>query len=430
MGKRITNEEFIKRMKDINPNILILSEYLGSHSYVKCKCLKDNNIWDTMATNLLSGRGCPQCSINNHQRTNTEYVKLLHIINPNLIALEPYVQNKIPIKHKCIIDGCIFTTKPSTILSGHGCPVCAGNKHKTTDDYKKELNIIYPNIIPMEEYINTGTKIKHKCLIHNYEWHISPNCLLTGGNCPICSGALLTHDVYCERVKLINPNIEVIDEYINSSTSIKHRCKKDEYVWYSTPNSILSGKGCPKCYGNIKKTHEQFIEEFSLINSDIIILGKYNGANTKIKCQCKKDGCIWYPSPSKLLLGTGCPICKNSKGERKISEWFDKYKIDFISQYSFCDLKYKKKGILKFDFAIFNKENKLTCLYEYDGIQHYEPIDYAGKGKEWAIDSFKKTKIRDIIKNNYCKNNNIKLIRIPYWEFNNIEYILERELVL
>ena len=430
MGKRITNEEFIKRMKDVNPNILIQSEYLGSHSYIKCKCLRDNNIWEALATNLLSGKGCPRCSFDKHQRTNAEYIKLLHEINPNLIALESYTYNNIPIKHKCIIDGCIFTTKPSTIISGHGCPECAGNKYKTTEEYLRELNIIHPNIVPIEEYVNTGTKIKHKCLIHNYEWDISPNCLLTGGNCPICSGALLTHEVYVERVKLINPNIEIIDRYINASTPIKHRCKIDDYVWYPTPNSILGGKGCPKCYGNIKKTHEQFMDEFKLINPNIIILGEYNGANTKIKCKCKKDGCIWYPMPSKLLIGVGCPICKKSKGESRCSKWFNINNIDFVSQYSFDDLKYKKQGTLKFDFAIFNKQNELICLCEYDGIQHYKPVDYAGKGKEWAIDNLKKTKLRDAIKNKYCETNNIKLIRIPYWEFNNIEYLLKRELAL
>ena len=56
---------------------------------------------------------------------------------------------------------------------------------------------------------------------------------------------------------------------------------------------------------------------------------------------------------------------------------------------------------------------------EYDGQQHYKPIEKFGVEK-----AFEKTKFRDVIKNNYCKDNNINLLRIPYWDYNNIEKIL------
>ena len=63
----------------------------------------------------------------------------------------------------------------------------------------------------------------------------------------------------------------------------------------------------------------------------------------------------------------------------------------------------------------------IVCI-EYDGIQHFEPIERFG-GKE----EFSRTKIRDNIKTQYCKDNNIKLIRIPYWDFDNIEMILKKQ---
>jgi len=62
-------------------------------------------------------------------------------------------------------------------------------------------------------------------------------------------------------------------------------------------------------------------------------------------------------------------------------------------------------------------------LIEYDGIQHFKPIKYFG-GEE----KFKFQQKTDFIKNEYCKNNNIKLLRIPYWEFDNIKLILAKEL--
>ncbi|MFA5559251.1 MAG: hypothetical protein WDA59_07370, partial [Methanofastidiosum sp.] len=74
---------------------------------------------------------------------------------------------------------------------------------------------------------------------------------------------------------------------------------------------------------------------------------------------------------------------------------------------------------LLFDFAIF-REDKLECLLEYDGQFHYLPIN----GQSKLIYQ----RINDSIKNKYCKNNNIKLIRIPYWENKNIHFILKEQL--
>jgi hypothetical protein len=68
---------------------------------------------------------------------------------------------------------------------------------------------------------------------------------------------------------------------------------------------------------------------------------------------------------------------------------------------------------------------EFNIIVEFDGIQHYEPIDFFG-GKE----SFIKQVRNDEIKNEYCLKNNIKLLRIPYWEFRNIESILSKELNL
>ena len=77
-----------------------------------------------------------------------------------------------------------------------------------------------------------------------------------------------------------------------------------------------------------------------------------------------------------------------------------------------------------YDFAIF-KNNQLQCIIEYDGVLHFERDDYHGWNN---IENWEKTKKNDIIKNNYCEQNNIKLIRIPYTDFEKIsaEYLLER----
>lgn len=104
--------------------------------------------------------------------------------------------------------------------------------------------------------------------------------------------------------------------------------------------------------------------------------------------------------------------------EKKIiAKYLDNKNIKYERQYKFDDCRSKDK--LPFDFYIPSK----NIVIEYDGKQHYEIVDYFG-----GFDDFVGTKIRDTIKTIYCKENNIKLIRIPYWDFDKIEEILEKEL--
>jgi len=119
-----------------------------------------------------------------------------------------------------------------------------------------------------------------------------------------------------------------------------------------------------------------------------------------------------------------CPECQHSLGENMIAQYLVFKNIIYIFQHKFLNCKYKH--VLKFDFYLTDYN---TCI-EYQGIHHYEPVDFAGRGKEWAEQQFEKQKIKDQIKRDYCKMNNIKLIEIPYWDFDNIEQILSKELDL
>ena len=123
-------------------------------------------------------------------------------------------------------------------------------------------------------------------------------------------------------------------------------------------------------------------------------------------------------SLGKFKDGRRCPKCKKSKGEIEISKILDLYNIKYEEEYRFENCKFKYT--LPFDFYLPEYN---TCI-EYDGIQHFYIIEQFG-----GLDGFISSKIRDTIKNIYCENNNIKLIRIPYWEFNNIETIINEELV-
>lgn len=62
MSRRKTHEEFVEEMKIANPNILILEKYKSTHEHILCMCRLDGHKWSSMPSNLLRGKGCPVCS--------------------------------------------------------------------------------------------------------------------------------------------------------------------------------------------------------------------------------------------------------------------------------------------------------------------------------------------------------------------------------
>lgn len=111
-----------------------------------------------------------------------------------------------------------------------------------------------------------------------------------------------------------------------------------------------------------------------------------------------------------------CRKCSRtvSVGEIEIEKILKKYNVNFVKEFSLPNRQ-------RFDFYIEN----LKIAIEYNGIQHYKVVDFFG-GEEGFIQNQQ----RDEQKRQYCKDNDIKLIEIPYWDFNSIEKILTRELNL
>lgn len=142
----------------------------------------------------------------------------------------------------------------------------------------------------------------------------------------------------------------------------------------------------------------------------------YDGSFWKCKCEC---GNFITTSGKRLRSGKALSCgCLSSKGEEKISLLLQKEGINFVRQYSFKNCLTENGYPCRFDFGIL-KNDKLSYLIEYDGVQHFEDSN-------WDL---KKNQLRDKIKNEYCYDNNIPLIRIPYTILNKIsidDLILER----
>jgi very-short-patch-repair endonuclease len=206
--------------------------------------------------------------------------------------------------------------------------------------------------------------------------------------------------------------------YINDATKVCIICYKHKEFWQS-PNSHLQGHGCKKCKVELNShkkllSTEQFIEKANKIHNNLYDYSKvkYQGIFNKVIIICKKHG-EFIQSPNKHInCKQGCPKCKLSKSELLIEQYLKEHNINFIPQKQFKECKNIKP--LPFDFYLPDYN---TCI-EYDGELHYEiSRKFARKN---ALEKLKLTQLRDNIKTFYCKQNKINLLRIPYWNKNNI----------
>jgi very-short-patch-repair endonuclease len=163
-----------------------------------------------------------------------------------------------------------------------------------------------------------------------------------------------------------------------------------------------------------RKTNEQFINESNIVHDNKYNYDKIDYIKNQIKviitCPIHGD---FKQTPLSHLQGSGCPNCNESKGEKEISKFLDKYEILYYRQHKFSDC--KNIFPLPFDFYI----PSLRICIEFDGKQHYEPMSFFG-----GVESFNKLKTNDKIKNDYCEENYINLIRIKYDQIDNIYQIL------
>ena len=159
------------------------------------------------------------------------------------------------------------------------------------------------------------------------------------------------------------------------------------------------------------------------INPDEEETLKHKNGHLYWKCKCLNCGkeVSINGSDARAGLTISCGCSRSSRGEILIRNFLDNNNYQYKEQYSFSDL-YGNNKPLKFDFAIFNNE-KIFTLIEFQGEQHYVAKDFFG-GEE----QLKRQQEYDQEKRDYCKNNNIKLLEIPYTEIENIDNILIKEL--
>ena len=400
--------QFINEMSKVNSNIVVLGEYVNSHTHIKCICKKCNYTWNATPTSLLSGSGCPNCSKSSTSfmeqfivssfryvlkgqkilsRDKTAIGKELDIYIPSLsFAVEPgswsYHKNsvendskkrelckKAQIKLITIYDAFLEKTPPfSTDCLTFGFDLGSEKNHLTlknvvipylfkeaniykvldendfcfiedealqnslkidTKGFIQKMKSVNPSIEIKGKYLNSQSKIKCSCLACGNEWYATPSGLIQGHGCPKCSGNYQrTQKEFIEDVAKINPNIKIKGEFVNTGERILCQCKICGYEWSPIANSILRGHRCPNCCGHAVRSKEDFLNDLKKADENIILTGDYKNTKTPTTFKCNICKYEWTTSPENILQGTRCPKCSKKRTGEKLK----KSHSDFIEE--------------------------------------------------------------------------------------------------
>ena len=379
-----------------------------------------------------------------------EYINRLNEkFGSQIEVLGEYVTSRIPILHKCTKCGFEFEANPSKLLERkNACLNCAEDiynrsgmnkksRKKTHEQFLQQLRERWGDkVTPLSQYEGNKVKIQFHCNECGNEFMARPNDILSGWTrwCPICSNKIMgensrkTHDKYVRDLyKVWGGKITVLEEYsYNRNIPILHRCNDCGFEWRTTPHNLLSGEGCPNCKRKTiselkRKSQEQYEEELRKVWGDkVVLVDTYKTTDTPVLHKCGKCDYKWKVSPHNLLSGHGgcCPKCGMSRGEMLIDNFLTEHNIVYEYNKPVFDwLRFEKK--MKPDFWLPD----YNLVIEYNGEQHYKPIEQFG-----GEDAFKITQLRDEFKRKQLTEHNVELLEIPYWDLDNISEILDKHL--
>ena len=296
-----------------------------------------------------------------------------------------------------------------------------GRKKLTTEEFIIRAKDVHGDKYgySLVKYKNRKTKVKIICKEHG-EFEQTPDDHLQGKGCKKCSKPVYDTNSFIRHSKLIHGDKYdySLVEYKLSKVKVKIICK-EHGVFEQNPNTHLRGHGCNSCKKETKKVYDTntFIKEAEIVHGNKFdySLVEYSIRKDKVKIVCSIHG-DFIQRPNDHLQGASCPKCKSSKGETSIRKYLTNNNINFEEQKRYKEC--KNKISLPFDFYL----SDYNLIIEYDGEFHYKAI--------FSQEDLKQTQQNDEIKNKYCADNGINLLRIKYTDFKHIEDILEFNLKL
>ena len=294
----------------------------------------------------------------------------------------------------------------------------------------KQLANKNPNIILLEPYIKFTSKIRCYCQEHKKEFISTTQQLFKGPGCYDCSikkksqSAFLSNQDVQTLARVKNPHITLM-EYKGVYQSSIWRCEKHNKVFtkcFSTVRDCRSG--CNECYMEYVRERDgmgqdEFESRLFQIHPELEVLERYTNNNSALKVHCTVHDHTFSATPVNLLKRISC--CNKSfktYKEEHMCQLIESWGFSIIRQKTFKDC--VDKNVLPFDCYI----SGFNVLCEYDGEGHYYPVRFGTQSTESALEKFEYTKYHDSIKNSYCQQQNIPLIRVPYYKYDDLEYYL------
>jgi rubrerythrin len=288
---------------------------------------------------------------------------------------------------------------------------------------------------PLSHY-SRGSKVKvwWTCSICSHEWLTRIGHRFNGAGCPSCGKRLAHLSRARNRPSIIATHpvvaLEWDDPYdiglvsAGSNKTFNWRCRTCLRNFSASPNRrCLRQSGCPFCSGRLATEHNRLDVLRPDLAEDLVdqslLPTLCANSSKRLSWRCRRCSHVWDTTVNNRFRGTGCPKCawKNSTPQRTISKWLTQRLFKFTVEHRIPACRHILP--LPFDFAIFNGPD-LAHLIEYHGQQHYRPI--------WGQESLQKVRLRDRIKFDFCKTNEIPLLVIPFWKWPTLDMVLSQVL--
>ena len=450
-------ETVIKKARNIHKNLYNYEKAQNTNTKIlNIYCKKHNKYFNQSKKSHLQGHtACPLCKLEKQKNRDTSNMKVeVKDINSFIKKAKEIHGDKYNYKTSKYIsmfekldiycNKCkkIFPQTPNDhIHKRNGCPICKINNLSDKfalekDDFLKRAKKIHGDKYEydLSNFVNSNTKIEVFCKIHNLKFEITPGKLLNGHGCYECGKdniRLNLKDVISQSKKIFKNKYNYDNSkifYKNKKTYFTFFCKSCNVEVEQRVDKHLKGGNCKYCEGAIKD-NKMFIRKAKKIHDNIYDYSnvKYKHHLKNVEIICKKHG-PFMQTPKIHLGGSGCPSCSSSKGEKKIAKYLKLNNIKFIHDkpYSkYCKTK-KEDEKLRFDFFI----PEIKLFIEYDGRQHFKAENY-GSSKITRKERLNNEQKRDHRKNTLVsKNENYKLLRIKFTDFDRINEILRVELNL
>lgn len=289
-------------------------------------------------------------------------------------------------------------------------------RKKTHAEFLDDIGDLAEEYVFFSEYDGMDKKFEvlHKTCGNIYD--VRPSSILNGHKCRYCAGtAEVTEERFVHEILTsLGEDYVVVGKFkgLRHKIEIYHRACGRTYE--ALAHHARRGIGCSKCSGNLKKTTSEVHETVrSLTDGEYIMEGEYSGNKHPMRIVHTECGTIFYPTYNNFVSkGSRCPTCRSSNGEKLIKGTLEELNVEYEREKIF-------PGLVRYRYDFYIKEFNL-CV-EFDGEHHFKAVEFWG-GEEY-LEEVRKS---DSIKNDWCQQNGIHLLRIPYWDEESIPEILKR----